>query len=147
MQIRPTYVISETSLFHAARTWNQEMSPTDRTSETLSEEFLRSITPTTPLRLEMAARIAFPDGSLKVPGLRKEIARGRLACEKIAGKIYTTLEDIQEMRRLCRVQAQAPHPSNSRRTWRLSEEEQAEAAHLSFSRFIQQTLEKKIQRP
>src|SRR5258707_15466526 len=62
------------------------------------------IGPTTPLRLETAAKLAFPDGSMKLAGLRREIARGRLGYEVIAGKHYTTLKDIEEMRELCRVQ-------------------------------------------
>src|ERR1700746_774625 len=66
------------------------------------------IAPSTPLRLEAAARLAFPDGSMKLAGLRREIARGRLAYEVIAGKHYTTLADIDAMRELCRVQAKAP---------------------------------------
>ena len=63
------------------------------------------ISPTSPLRLETAARLAFPDGSMTISGLRREIARGRLSYEMIAGKHYTTLADIEEMRKLCRVQA------------------------------------------
>lgn len=58
-----------------------------------------------PLRLETAAKIAFPDGTMGAKGLRKERDRGRLATEIIANKEYTTLEAIEEMRRLCRVQA------------------------------------------
>jgi hypothetical protein len=70
------------------------------------------ITPTTPLRLETAARLAFPDGSMKLAGLRREIARGRLAYEVIANKHYTTLADIEAMRELCRVKA-TDHGSTS----------------------------------
>lgn len=73
------------------------------------------VTPTTPLRLAVAARIAFPDGSMKLAGLRREIARGRLSYEVIAGKHYTTLSDIEDMRRLCRIQANAPGAESSRR--------------------------------
>src|SRR5882724_4454390 len=62
------------------------------------------ITRDTPLRLEAAAKLAFPDGSMKLAGLRREISRGRLAYEVIAGKHYTTLADIDAMRDLCRVQ-------------------------------------------
>ncbi|MHC2664563.1 hypothetical protein [Bradyrhizobium diazoefficiens] len=62
------------------------------------------IGPATPLRLETAAQLAFPDGSMKVAGLRREIARGRLAYETIANKTYVTLNDIEEMRKLCRYQ-------------------------------------------
>jgi hypothetical protein len=62
------------------------------------------ITRETPLRLETAAKLAFPDGSMKLAGLRREISRGRLGYEVIAGKHYTTLADIDAMRELCRVQ-------------------------------------------
>jgi hypothetical protein len=41
-------------------------------------------------------------------GLRKEAARGRLVIERIAGKDYTTLTAIDEMRALCRVQPKGP---------------------------------------
>lgn len=61
----------------------------------------------TPMRLEFAARIAFPDGSIGLRGLRREAAKGRLNIEVIAGKQYTTLADIDEMRKLCRVPAKA----------------------------------------
>ena len=58
-----------------------------------------------PLRLALAAKVAFPDGSMTASGLRREAKRGRLVVERIAGKDYTTLDAIQEMRRLCRVEA------------------------------------------
>lgn len=76
---------------------------------------VRTITQATPLRLETAAKIAFPDGSMKLAGLRREIARGRLAYEVIANKHYTTLADIEDMRRLCRIQATDPGARSSRR--------------------------------
>src|SRR5712691_8215419 len=63
------------------------------------------ITPSTPLRLEVAARLGFPDGSMRVAGLRRQIARGQLAYEIIGNRHYTTLKDIEEMRQLCRVPA------------------------------------------
>jgi hypothetical protein len=77
---------------------NKKMIPTD----------VGVITKDTPLRLEVAARLAFPDGSMKLAGLRREIARGRLTYEVIAGKHYTTLANIEAMRELCRVTAKAP---------------------------------------
>src|SRR5262245_11394354 len=58
----------------------------------------------TPLRLAVAAAVAYPDGSMTASGLRKEAARGRLAIERTAGKDYTTLGAIEEMRKLCRLQ-------------------------------------------
>ena len=59
------------------------------------------ITPDTPLRLADAVKIAFPMGGMTVSGLRKEIRRKRLTVEVMAGKQFTTLAAIEEMRRLC----------------------------------------------
>jgi hypothetical protein len=59
----------------------------------------------TPLRLAVAAVLAYPDGSMTASGLRREAARGRLVIERTAGKDYTTLAAaIEKMRALCRVQ-------------------------------------------
>jgi hypothetical protein len=69
---------------------------------------LDEITDTTPLRLDVAAALAFPDGSMGASGLRREAAKGRLAVERIAGKDYTTLQAIENMRELCRVPPKAP---------------------------------------
>jgi hypothetical protein len=66
---------------------------------------LESITPMTPLRLAVAAALAYPDGSMTMSGLRREARRGRLSIERIAGKDYTTLSDIEQMRVRCRVEA------------------------------------------
>ena len=60
------------------------------------------VTPDTPLRLDLAARLAFPDGSLSGTSLRREAAAGRLQVERIAGKLFTTLQAITEMRERCR---------------------------------------------
>jgi hypothetical protein len=57
-----------------------------------------------PLRLTVAASLAFPDGSMSASGLRKEAAKGRLVIERIAGKDYTTLANIEHMRGLCRLE-------------------------------------------
>src|SRR5262245_20677231 len=67
-----------------------------------SARSLDGIKPDDPLRLEVAAALAFPDGSMTASGLRKEASRGRLVIERIAGKDYTTLSAIDEMRELCR---------------------------------------------
>src|ERR1700761_2950429 len=64
--------------------------------------------PDAPLRLSVAAKLAFPDGSMTASGLRREAAKGRLVIERIAGKDFTTLYDIKRMRELCRVQAKEP---------------------------------------
>ena len=61
-----------------------------------------SIGPDTPLRLDVAATLAFPGGGMTASGLRKERDRGRLAVERIAGKEFTTLAAIDNMRSLCR---------------------------------------------
>src|SRR5687768_9607196 len=58
----------------------------------------------TPMRLAKAARLAFPDGSMTVAGLRKEAKRGRLIIERIAGRDYVTLQAIERMREKCRVE-------------------------------------------
>jgi hypothetical protein len=61
------------------------------------------IEPEMPLRLDVAAALEYPDGSMTASGLRREAARGRLVIERTAGKDYTTLNAIREMRRLCRL--------------------------------------------
>lgn len=61
------------------------------------------VRPDDPLRLNLAAKIAFPDGSMSASGLRREAARGHLVIERMAGKDYTTLQHIERMRQLCRV--------------------------------------------
>lgn len=63
------------------------------------------IRPDDPPLLKTAAALAFPDGSMTASGLRSEAARGRLATERIAGRIYTTLRAIEAMRELCRTPA------------------------------------------
>ncbi|HEY2227847.1 MAG TPA: hypothetical protein VGI22_08920 [Xanthobacteraceae bacterium] len=60
--------------------------------------------PDTPLRLNVVASLVFPDGSMTAAGLRREGARGKLIIERIAGKDYTTLANIDRMRELCRVE-------------------------------------------
>ena len=62
------------------------------------------VKPDTPLRLDVAVALAFPDGSMTASGLRREAARGRLVIERIAGKDYTTLANVEKMRELCRVE-------------------------------------------
>lgn len=63
---------------------------------------------TVPLRLEVAAQVAFPYNGMTASGLRKERDRGPLVTEMIAGKEYTTLADIDRMRELCRSRRQVP---------------------------------------
>jgi hypothetical protein len=45
---------------------------------------------------------------MSASGLRSEAARGRVVIERIAGKDYTTLANIERMRELCRVAAKGP---------------------------------------
>jgi hypothetical protein len=63
---------------------------------------VEGVGPNTPLRLGVAAALAFPDGSMTASGLRRERDRGRLVVERIAGRDYTTLGYIERMRELCR---------------------------------------------
>ena len=62
--------------------------------------------PNTPLRLADALKYAFPHGGMTVSGLRIEAGRGRLNIERIAGKDFTTLSEIENMRRLCHVKVE-----------------------------------------
>ena len=65
------------------------------------------VTPSTPLLLKTAARLAFPDGSMTPLILRRKASRGELAIEKIGNRVYTTLADIERMRALCRQKPRA----------------------------------------
>jgi hypothetical protein len=65
-----------------------------------------NILPEHPLRLEDAIKYGFPHGGMTVSGLRREAARGRLVIERIANKDFTSLQIIEEMRKLCRVEAE-----------------------------------------
>ena len=66
------------------------------------------VSETDPLRLSDAVAIAFPLGGMTVSGLRREIKRGRLECEVIAGKQFVTLRDIKHMRSKCRADQRGP---------------------------------------
>jgi integrase len=72
------------------------------------------VTPDTPLRLGIAAALAFPDGSMTAAGLRREADRGRLVIERIAGRDYVTLAAIEDMRKLCRVDPKVPDSGSNR---------------------------------
>lgn len=71
-----------------------------------------TITPTTPLRLDVAAHLGFPGGSMTEASLRRLVVAKKLAHEKIAGKYWVTLAAIEEMRTTCRVPAKAPELSS-----------------------------------
>jgi len=64
-----------------------------------------------PLKLSVAAAVAYPDGSMKAGGLRRLAGRELLEIEFVNGRYYTTLRAIREMRERCRVLAKAPEPS------------------------------------
>jgi hypothetical protein len=61
------------------------------------------IKPDTPLPLKLAAKIAFPTGTMTVSGLRNEIRNGHLQASKVAGRIWTTLTDIKRMMQQCQI--------------------------------------------
>src|ERR1700741_5442738 len=73
------------------------------TARSLVLPLLDSVHPDAPLRLDVAAALAYPGGGMTVSGLRREAQRGRLMIENTAGKIFTTLAAIERMRELCRV--------------------------------------------
>jgi hypothetical protein len=79
-----------------------------------------TITPDTPLRLDMAARLGFPAGGMTASGLRREASRGHLVVERIAGKLFTSLRHIENMREQCRDRrkdhAYGSNPSNEEKT-------------------------------
>jgi hypothetical protein len=68
---------------------------------------LSKVTPTTPLRLDIAATVGFPDGTMSASGLRTERDRGTLRVMRVAGKDYTTLAAIETMLELCHRPASA----------------------------------------
>jgi hypothetical protein len=72
------------------------------------------IGPDTPLRLETAVELAFPDGGMTVSGLRREAEKHRLVIETIAGKQFVTLNEIKAMREKCRDNQKAQGFGSSR---------------------------------
>ena len=61
------------------------------------------ITETTPVRLALAAELAFPDRSVTYETLRQEVAAGRLTAWKIANKLLTSQAEINLWLKRCRV--------------------------------------------
>jgi hypothetical protein len=83
----------------------KERDVTSATKATSSAPFdFSHIGPDTPLRLDRAAEVAFPGGGMTASGLRREANKGRLTIEFIAGKQFTTIRAIEQMREKCRVQ-------------------------------------------
>jgi hypothetical protein len=62
-----------------------------------------NIGPDIPIRLGDIIQMAFPYGGMSVSGLRKEAGKGRLTIMRIAGKDFTTLSALEEMKEKCRV--------------------------------------------
>ncbi len=65
-----------------------------------------------PLLLDVAARIAFPDGSVSGLALRNAARRGEIKVERLGGRLYTTLAWIGEWRTTCRLKPKG-HASGS----------------------------------
>lgn len=84
-----------------------------------------------PIRLDMAVRIAFPDGSIGVKALRRERDAGRLTTEIVANKEFTTLAAIERMRELCRVRPKAPASSGEPKAGRPTDHYEAAPDGLS----------------
>jgi transcriptional regulator with XRE-family HTH domain len=83
-------------------------------ADPLAKVALDRITPDAPLRLNVAAALAYPDGSMTAHGLRKEASKGRLIIERTAGKYYTTLAAITRMRELCRLNPKARNAGSAK---------------------------------
>ena len=58
---------------------------------------IKDIEDDVPLRLDVAARLAFPDGSITLSSLRNEARKGRLTVWRIANKDMTTLAEIRRI--------------------------------------------------
>src|SRR5262249_54156504 len=75
-----------------------------------------SIKPDTPLRLDDAARLAFPNGGMTANGLRKAATHGDLVHERLRGKIFVTLAAIEDWRARCRVQQKGQGSGSARKS-------------------------------
>lgn len=73
-----------------------------------------NVGPDTPIRLADIVPIAFPCGGMTLSGLRREKSRGRLTVMRIAGKDFTTLGYVEEMKRKCLVAANQPAYGSAR---------------------------------
>jgi hypothetical protein len=59
---------------------------------------LASIQEDTPVRLELAAALAYPDGSVSGRALKRQGLKGLLEIEQVAGKDFTTIANVKRMR-------------------------------------------------
>lgn len=98
------------------------------TAEAIEELRASDFSQDAPIRLDVAAKLTFPDGSMGAVGLRKERDKGRLVTEIIAGKEYVTLAEIERMRERCRVQRKASDLPGARKTSTQVEADIARAA-------------------
>jgi hypothetical protein len=92
-----------------------------------------AVRPDTPLLLDVAAALAFPDRSMTGSRLRREIARGRLEGWKAGGKIYTTLAAIEAMWDRCRLPSEASAQEGPS-ALRSSKSEAGDAGELALAR-------------
>ena len=80
-----------------------QRSPTGEVGRSVAD-----VDPNAPLLLGTAARLAFPDGAVSAATLKRQHRKGLLVIERIGGRDFTTLNAIDEMRRLCRVTPNPP---------------------------------------
>jgi hypothetical protein len=92
-----------------------------------------AITDDTPLRLETAARLAFPDGGVSKNALRSAAARGDLEHERLAGRVITTLRWVREWRERNRYPA---HPRPDLGQHPVISEERREAAKTAAMQVV-----------
>ena len=97
------------------------------------------ITNTTPIRLSLAAELAFPDGSVSAATLRREISTGRLTGWKVGSKLLTSQAEITAWLDRCRVEAE-PHQTGARR--HPSNGRPSEAALAAAQEACRQTLQR-----
>ena len=69
----------------------------------MNEVKAADVSPDTPLRLEVAAKAAFPDGSISINSLRGENRRRAAGGNEDRGKCFVTLRAVKEMGERCRV--------------------------------------------
>ena len=69
---------------------DQQIGTVERRATGSPKASLTTIDRDAPIRLETAANIAFPDGSVTVSTLRKQIKSGRLKAWEIGGKHFTS---------------------------------------------------------
>jgi hypothetical protein len=107
MNAKAVYNLKASDLVVGGGSGSQPSKPCRKQTATAEVTNPSSITPDTPLRLDVAVKLAFPAGGMTVSGLRRETARGRLQIETVAGKQFVTLRAIEEMRNRCREQQKA----------------------------------------